>query len=165
MAKTTDTHLSDLDQRITELTQQVRERFQALKQEIDAGQKELEQLSEHHARLTGKALLTTSHGIERGGRSANGSAGGGGSTAGKAPKTTKSGKKRSRKPSPPIEWLQETLSKRGMTVRQLQEAAEADGYSGLRLPEILKGNKQFKSQPGEKQERVKGIPAAVWGVK
>lgn len=59
----------------------------------------------------------------------------------------------------------EKLGKGGMTIKQLQEEAEKANLSGLKIPAILKENKQFKSQPGEKAEGQKGIAAAVWGVK
>lgn len=158
MAKTTEasTDLSDLDQRISELTQQVRERFTALKQQVTAQQKEMERLSEQHERLAGKPLLGGMNGSaapKPGPKAASGA------------KPGRKGK-RTRKPSPSIEWLQETLAKRGMTIKQLQEAAEEAGLSGLRIPALLKeGKSKFKSEAGQKEEGRKGKAAAVWGVK
>ncbi len=150
------TDVLNIDQRISELTQQVRERFQILKQQVVAQQRELEGLSEHHARLTGKPLMDR-NGSPAAARPAAKAA---------APAKARGKGKRSRKPSPSVEWLQEALANRGMSVRQLQEAAEAASLSGIRIPEILKENKgKFKSEAGERKPGVKGIPAAVWGVK
>ena len=144
------THLSDLEEHIARITQQVKERFGTLKHEAQSLHREMERLSEQHQRLTGKALLATeSNGTERGGRSAG--------------TRTEGNRSRTRKPSPTVEWLQETLSKRGMTVRQLQDAADA-GYSGIRIAAMLKEHKtKFRSEPGKKEEKQKGVPAAVWG--
>ena len=155
--------LSDLDQRISELTQQVRERFAALKQEVSSGQREMEKLSEQHDALTGKSLLGDLISPRRG----RGPSGASGSDA---PKTRGRGRrgrrKGTRKPSPTVEWLQETLGKKGMTVKQLQEAANEADLSGLKIAVMLKENKgKFKSEAGTKEEGKKGKAAAVWGVK
>ena len=159
MARNTQSaaELPDLEQRIGELTQQIKERFSSLQQEVTEGQKEMQRLSDQFERLTGKALLDMN-----GSRAAK--------PAAKAERGTKAqgrGRgKRTRRPGVSVEWLQEHLSKKGMTVRQLQEKAEEDGLSGLRIPAILKDNKgKFKSEAGEPQPGVKGIPGAVWGVK
>src|SRR3954469_12442127 len=115
-ASTAPADLPDLDTRISQITQQVKERFSTLKHESQSIQRELERLSEQHERLTGKALIATeSNGIERGGRTAG--------------TQTRRSRKRTRKPSPTVEWLQETLAKKGMTVGQLKEAAEEANFS------------------------------------
>src|SRR3954452_23306361 len=155
MAKTKDsaTDLTDLDTRISEITHRVKERFSTLKQEARSIQSELERLSEQHQRLTGKALLASeSNGVEGGGRTAG--------------TKTRRRRKRTRKPSPTVEWLQETLAKKGMTVAQLKEAAEDANLSGLRIAAMLRENKgKFKAEAGEKPANQKGVAAAVWGVK
>lgn len=147
--------LSELDQRIAELTQQVKERFGTLRHEAQSIQRELERLSQRHEQLTGKALLAA---VGGNGEEAAGSRG----VRGPARRP----RKRTRKPSPTVEWLQEALAKRGMTVKQIQEAADSAGYSGLRVAAMLKENKnKFKSEPGKKEDKQKGVPAAIWGVK
>jgi phage shock protein A len=146
--------LPDLDQRIAEITHQVKERFSELKHEAQSIQRELERLSEQHQRLTGRALLAPADGdgAERGGRAAR--------------RPGRRSRRRTRKPSPTVEWLQDTLARRGMTVKQIKEAAAAAGYSGLRIAAMLRENKgKFKSEPGKKEGKQKGVPAAVWGVK
>jgi uncharacterized coiled-coil protein SlyX len=152
MAKTqTTTDLSDLDERISELSQQVKERFSTLKQQVSAQQREMERLSEQHERLTGKALLQL-----------NGSEG---PKAGPKAASKRKGK-RTRLPSPTVDWLQETLAKKGMTVKQLQEKAAEDNLSGLKIAALLKeGKSKFKAEAGKKDEGKKGKPAMVWGVK
>jgi hypothetical protein len=154
MPKTTD--FSDLDQQINAITNKLKERVITLRQEVAAGQQELEHLSEQYERLTGKSLdANGSHRAQPGPKA-------GGATKAKA----KGKGKRTRRPGVSVEWLQEHLAKKPMTVRQLQQKAEEEGLSGLRIPEILKGSKgKFKSELGERQPGVKGIPGAVWGVK
>ena len=164
MAKTQSdgapTDPSDLDRRIAELTGQVKERFAALKQEVSSGQREMEKLSGQHERLTGKSLLGDLI-SPRQGRGSSGSSGS------EAPKTRGRGRRKgTRKPSPTVEWLQETLGKKGMTVKQLQEAANDADLSGLKIAVMLKEHKnKFKSEAGTKEEGKKGKAAAVWGVR
>jgi hypothetical protein len=154
MAKSTN--LSDLEQRISDLTRQIKERFTIVNDEVTAGQKELDHLSEQYQRLTGKALL---NGIE-GTRAAKPARKAKGKTKVKAQG------KRTRKPGVSVEWIQEHLARKGATVRQLQDVAEEEGLSGLRIPEILRDSKgKFRSQPGDRVVGRKGIPAAVWTVK
>src|SRR4051812_20385860 len=50
-------------------------------------------------------------------------------------------RRRSRKAGVTIEWLGDTLGKKSMTVKQLQEAAAKAGLSGLRIPVLLKEGK------------------------
>ena len=148
--------LADVDVQMDKLAQRIKDRFSLVKREAGNLQKEMEALSQHHERLTGKALLTDLNGSQ---------AAKPGPRAATAAKRGRGGK-RTRKPSPSVEWLQEQVSKRGMTVKQLQEAAEADNLSGIRIPALLKENKaKFKAEAGTKEAGVKGKPAMVWGVK
>jgi hypothetical protein len=85
-------------------------------------------------------------------------------TASVATKTK--GRRRTRHPSPDIAWLEKTLSKKGMTVKQLQKAAADENLSGLKIAAMLNGSKsKFKAEQGKKDEGKKGKPAMVWGVK
>lgn len=152
--------LADVDQQMEKLAQRIKDRFAQVKREAGNLQQEMETLSQHHERLTGKGLLNGLNGSRAarpgpkpGPRAASGAKG-------------NRGGKRTRKPSPSVEWLQEQVSKRGMTVKQLQRAAEADNLSGIRIPALLKENKaKFKAEAGTKEEGVKGKAAMVWGIK
>lgn len=81
---------------------------------------------------------------------------------GESPKRKR--RRRTRKQGVTTEWLAETLSKKPMTVKQLQQAADKDGLSGLRIAALLKDGK-FKSVAGEKPKGVKGKPAALWSAR
>lgn len=73
-------------------------------------------------------------------------------------------RRRTRKTGVTAEWLTDTLSKKPMTVKQLQQAADKADLSGLRIAAMLKEGK-FKSAAGEKPKGVKGKPAALWSAK
>src|SRR5689334_12272369 len=119
--------VQDFRQQMGELAQKVKDRFDVVKKEMVRLQQEMETLSEDYERLTGKALAERSNGRHASPRQAS------------AAKS--SDRKRTRNPSPTVEWLQEKLGKGGMTVKQLQEAAAEDNLSGLRIPALLKENK------------------------
>jgi hypothetical protein len=79
--------------------------------------------------------------------------------------TTKGRSKRTRKQGVSAEWVESHL-KQPMTLRQLQEKADKDGFSTLSVAAVLKkGKSKFKAAEGERKAGMKGKAPQVWSSK
>src|SRR6266700_2711902 len=144
-------HIADLDRRIAELVEQIKDRYAVLKRETD-------HLADQYQRLTGASLANA-----RVNGATRATGGAPAATAATPVKPATRGKKRTRRPGVDAEWIADQLKSASMTLKQLQDVAAQQGRSELSVMNVLRANKpKFKSERGEKRERVKGVPALIW---